>query len=601
VEGWKKIFPVGVRETINYNTPAIPEKLTKSPYMIKHLGELTKTDHVCTIKRNAQYSPQFFEDFYIGPLLEEAGVDTKAIRQEYGKTVTTDEACYKDFVKYLEPVEYSYTNQELDDYFEGLAIWQETVPYVPRLMSIDDILPFIERSSSSTAFLTKLWKNKGACLDDHRFRYSFVKWLKLYVTGKAPPLVWTVSPKEEIRLMEKVIAGKIRSFVIGPLFHYLLSHMLFFDLDKHIQIHWEEYGIGAGMSLFYGDYSRKFEAYVDAVMYDSSDVSRWDGHLHYELMEIETRIVNLKYHQRYILLSKLLGSWDKYRDYDDIEIDVWRVRLMLTWDSVFSYNLMPNGEVVTKRRGMNSGSPRTLPLNTKCHKGLDLLAIHKTISETYKLETISDSLEFNKREKLIVSDETGDDKVTALFHESVLSYSQNYVQIMKKFGFDVDVKTTKQFSEMEYLSTRPLRIKVYGVFKTVPRPIVRKLFASLLDKTSQQTPAMALQRSNAVRILCAWDPSFKYADYVSLALIRRYQMTDKTADFQNAIRSYFPEEFIRAMYIGSPDSGFPESFELLSLWVAIVQIEVDLNYVPHKISQYSVYSDETSLDTNKAT
>jgi len=513
--------------------------------------------YICTMPRFQKDHPQYVEDPILRSVLEEVGFDLEKLHKMYKMTPVDRRYVYIDFLKYVTDVEWKMDADTMLKAKNYLFKWKREMNYVPKVLTLDEALLFIDRPKSSTFPLNQHYKNKGECLDDIEFRKSFVKFMYGYYTDQYLPL-WCATQKEEIRSAEKVDQGKVRSFMIGPLYLLIMSHMVNYDLDMATAKDWKKLNIGMGMSLFHGDYNDKFESIKDW-LFAFSDVSKWDSRMQYILAAIECDVNCAIYGpNRKMFLSKLLGSWDKYRvelGLPDLLINLDRLRHKITYDSFYSYVVLPNGEIVLKLRGQPSGDARTTPRNTAVHKLMTfLVAVRKMLTYQETRHNIKD-------------DETGDDMFNAIrpgFRLKLEEWMEAYVKTLGEFAWEVETSgEVGGLDTVEYLSTRPVFFDCQLGQKIVPIVNSSKVVASLADKTKTTGPAMALTKLCAARLLTFFEQeTFSKLDLAADKLIARHDRAFDT-EFQNAKKSKFSAEEIASMYVGRFESISEQGCEML--------------------------------------
>ncbi len=548
-------LPARVKERLGFNGK---HQSNEFKHMISE-GDLDFT-HICSVHKKVKPIGvnQFAEDVILKPLLEKEGFDLDNL--SYALTPVKSVFVYTDFKKYLTKFIWEPNFDNINFSFDMLLMWKKEIPTNPLLMPVDQVLKFLDRGTSATFPLNLYYSTKGGVVDDEEFQKSFIKFVYHYINNNALPL-WAARQKEELRAKEKIEEGKIRSFLIGTIYLLLLSHILNFDLDMMIAMNWEKLNIGVGMSIFHGDYDRKMRPLIEALT-AFADASKYDSRMQYKLAEMEAKVNNVMYKEKFVKFSYLMGTWSKFMlelKIEDFDVDTHLLRSVVTYDSFHSYCVLPHGEIVLKERGQNSGDGRTTSRNTCVHKAMSfhtsLIAFDSHQMPVRKV--------YNKHRKYVKDDECGDDIIIPVLANKYVSckkWSKCYKEHMDKMGWDTDLSPVTTIFKSEYLSTTPLEVKTPFGDKVVALVNEMKIISSLLCKTSQQTPARALEKVCAARMLVFWNRStFLRVDNIAKELIKTYGSDLSNKDFQRSMRGYFNESEIIALQCGSFESKGDES------------------------------------------
>ncbi|UTQ50671.1 MAG: polyprotein [Rumex potyvirus 1] len=226
---------------------------------------------------------------------------------------------------------------------------------------------------------------------------------RLY-TGKLG--VWNGSLKAELRPLEKVQANKTRTFTAAPLDTLLAGKVCVDDFnnrfyDLHIQCPWS-----VGMTKFYGGWNELLGRLPDGWVYCDADGSQFDSSLSPYLINA---VVLLRLH--------FMEEWD---------IGEQMLRNLYT-EITYTPILTPDGTIVKKHKGNNSGQPSTVVDNTL----MVILAVHYTLlAEGLQLEEFDDTCRFFVN---------GDDLIIAIEpkHEHLLDkFSKHFADLGLKYVFD---------------------------------------------------------------------------------------------------------------------------------------------------------------------
>jgi len=547
---------------VNYLPTRVFERLKERPNYysqasVKHFELGRATDLLYTYltsvhRKQDAGKPQYVEDSILRPILTKY-FDMDAVDKEYSLTPKNTEYVYIDFKKYLQPCNINPNYPKIDESYQMLYKWKLKTKLQPKILTIDELLPYLERSTSATFPYNTVYGTKGELLDDPSFRMSFVKFFHQYYHNEALSF-WQATQKEEIRDTQRIQDMKVRSFLVGSVCLLIISHMLNYDQDQILAINWEKLRIGVGMSLFHGDYNRKMQ-HVKEFKAFFSDASKWDSRMIYYLARLECQTTNWFYGERsrYIKFSKLLGSWDEYRkkqNLPDFKVDTFWLRHIVTVDSQKSINVMPHGEVLLKTRGQNSGDGRTTPRNTNVHKAKEFETALNLIPEEWDPDQ-----KFEFIQSHVFCDETGDDMFGPIKENEYFDcakFAQKYKEVMEQCGWETEVSEPLPIQQCEYLSAKPVDVETPFGPKLMPLVNRLRIVSSLGNKVKDLSPSMSLQKLIAACIACFWDfEVFSTLEIVAEELISQYDNPNDT-EFQKMKQTFyrFNAETIVKLYCG---------------------------------------------------
>lgn len=201
---------------------------------------------------------------------------------------------------------------------------------------LDEVILRVNLDTSPGAqWLKRGLKKKRSCLNDPTFleRISTdpVEWY--------PPL-WKVAGKTEWSLDVDIDRDKVRTFIIPPFDYLIWQEILYMHQNESLKdIWWSAYG----MNPYMGGTDRAARKLLRrGRMFVTYDVSGWDRKL-----PIMSTIYKLRNHFK--------------RD-QIIRVAEWVTKFLID-----SYLILPDGVVVRKRCGNNSGSANTTPDNILAH------------------------------------------------------------------------------------------------------------------------------------------------------------------------------------------------------------------------------------------
>lgn len=501
-----------------------------------HLHSITVITH--PVSKNRYRRDAMFQNY-----LEHSGIDTKALLKMYSLTPASVQSVYLDFYKYLMPINHIFkmTDNKLVAK-EMLCKWKNQSTERARLLNYDEVLPFLDRTTSATALFNRVYKNKGEVIDSPEFEESYITFVMKVLMDEDYMCLWTSCQKEEIRDTEKVSELKIRSFIIGSIYALILNHQVNLEGDLIMSKNWKKLRIGMGMSLFQRDYDYMFRRIRQRLHHGFLDVSKWDSRMDHEVKAIEVDAHSTMYNDRYVTLRNFLGdrmyAKAKRMGYKNIMVDVLKVRHKLIRDETMGPIIMPHGELVFKKRGKNSGDGRTTSQNTGVHKFYEF----ETCVNLYGPEKAVNSQGWIEDWKI------GDDQ-TAGFDDP--KYFLESIKTLKSYGYEVTGKECK-FDELEFISTTPVQIKVNtGEVLYVPKTNSSKIVTALLDKRQHNDPLIDFARLMSAIVLC-----FFTEDYQPLLITKKLFLVDFPQFHVHKMNK--THEQILSLYVGQYETSGSE-------------------------------------------
>lgn len=247
---------------------------------------------------------------------------------------------------------------------------------------------------------------------------------------------FVVTPKDELRLIEKVDQGKTRCFAAAPLAYSIVTRMKYLDLTANIM----ENRISNSSLVGINPYSFEWDAAAkklvgvapaDSYQFIAGDFSNFDGTLNRDLLWAV-----------HSFMEECYG-----RIGDPVSKAIWK-------DLLHSKQLFGN-VVVQIERGHPSGHPLTAVLNTLYNAGLIYLCLYKILEEIGTVESFSiiENL-INEYAALLY----GDDNVIA-FSKRLASIIDPKMlpKMMAKLGH-VYTTDAKDGSEFAYKSFKEISI-----------------------------------------------------------------------------------------------------------------------------------------------
>jgi hypothetical protein len=333
-------------------------------------------------------------------------------------------------------------------------------------------IPWIHTGTSTKAdFL--------AAHGDEFFKFCDQVWDEL-------PNGWTFiynnSLKEEVRLVEKIDANSIRTFVAGPFESTMVGNRLFEDMNEKLCSHPLFSASAVGMSSFGGGwdelvrkmrrFSKTYEA--DESQYDSSLNAMflwWVMHLRWAMLSVE---------------------WKTEEN--------WRRFVTYYTNLIFTVIMTPDGYLVRKTTGNPSGSVNTITDNTMILFLIFVLCWRRAVPAEY------DSYKQFKKHLILAL--FGDDNLFSVSTEADKFFNVRvFIEQAARLGITVTTPCThaRSAEECSFLSTESVLDN--GLY--LPQFESDKLLASLRFSDNAQDPCLTLQRLAAYTFLFETQPEWQ--------------------------------------------------------------------------------------------
>ncbi|AAM19343.1 polyprotein [Cocksfoot streak virus] len=344
----------------------------------------------------------------------EANTYFQPLLGKYGKSRLNKEAFVKDFTKYASPIVVGVVD---------CAIFEAAVEDVKFFLHNEGFQDLEYVNDEMAIFQSLNMKAAVGALYSGKKREYFEDYTpddkaeiikqsceRLY-NGQLG--LWNASLKAEIRPMEKVSLNKTRTFTAAPLETLLAGKVCVDDFNnwfytKHTECPWT-----VGISKFYGGWNEMLTRLPDNWIYCDADGTRFDSSLSPYLINAVLEI-RLSCMENWDIGEKMLEN--------------------LYTEIVYTPILTPDGSVVKKFKGNNSGQPSTVVDNS-------LMVL---IAMTYTLRKLGVTKE--KQDSVIKFFINGDDLIIAVEpeSESILDdFSKHFMDLGLDFDFSNRV-TKKQ-------------------------------------------------------------------------------------------------------------------------------------------------------------
>lgn len=336
-------------------------------------------------------------------------------------------------------------DQPISKRYKHHPMWRKAKDYVFRklatvwegigLSSTEEVMTTYNfKTSSGIPWSQRGYKTKGDCFKSE----EFLDYVSSPSVCDCDP-IWRVSPKEEWKDAMDIDNGKVRTFIIPPL--HLLHHqkMLFLKQNNAIKRWWwSAYGFNPYSGGVNHMAHRLMTAFKKTVFF-MYDVKGWD-----RLMPIMKTVYKLR---------------SQFHEKSETRLYRWVVR-----NTIASYLNLPNGDVIWKDWGNNSGSGDTT---------VDNIIAHMLILTMCLLVLSDGSEEFVD---LVPAFLYGDDDAGALDEFFSNDVERVFRDVFGLFGLELDpFLVTKDLGEIEFCGFFFKNITPWG---WVPQYKVSRLLAA---------------------------------------------------------------------------------------------------------------------------
>nr|UYS84616.1 polyprotein [Miscanthus potyvirus RRuschel-2022a] len=442
---------------------------------------------------------------------EEANAYFKPLMGKYDKSRLNKAAFIKDLMKYSKP---TFIGEVNDDVFK------RTVQLVKRILrnvgmqqcnyvtDEEEIFKSLNLNAAVGALYTG--KKKDYFKDfTNEDKAEIIKQSceRLYY-GKLG--IWNGSLKAEIRPIEKTEANKTRTFTAAPLETLLGGKVCVDDFNNQFYSHHLEGPWTVGITKFYGGWDRLLRALPEGWIYCDADGSQFDSSLTPYLLNAILDI-RLSFMEPWELGERMLKN--------------------LYTEIVYTPIATPDGSVIKKFKGNNSGQPSTVVDNT-------LMVI---LAFNYSM--ISNGIHEDMIDNVCKMFANGDDLLLAVHpdYEYLLdSFSTSFSNLGLNFDFS---NRTKEKSELWFMSTRG--ILQDGMY--IPK-LEKERIVAILEWDRSVLPQYRLEAICASMVE-AWG----YPDL--LKEIRKFyawilEMQPFSGLAQEGLAPYIAESALRNLYTG---------------------------------------------------
>jgi len=390
---------------------------------------------------------------------EEAEKFFRPLMGAYQKSRLNKEAYVKDLMKYATPIEVGLVDTRcFERGFEKVQTMLERkgfdkcnyVTYGP------DILNALNMKAAMGALYSGKKKDHFTDISEDKFDNILQASCERLFNGKMG--VWNGSLKAELRPQEKVLANKTRSFTAAPIDTLLAGKVCVDDFNNKFYSLHLKIPSTVGITKFYGGWDRLLESLPDGWVYCDADGSQFDSSLTPYLLNAVLEM-RLRFMEEWDLGEQMLKN--------------------LYTEIVYTPILTPDGTIVKKFKGNNSGQPSTVVDNTL----MVIMAVY------YVAEKIGIT---GQLENTLVFFANGDDLLIAIKPECE-SYLDRFEELFSELGLKYDFTSrTRKKEELWFMSHRGVEVNGMWIPKLEEERIV-----SILEWDR------ALQPEHRLEAICA--------------------------------------------------------------------------------------------------
>ncbi|AYE54789.1 P1 polyprotein [Soybean yellow shoot virus] len=449
--GWRKI-------RIQY--PGDPFPITKVPETVHNLNSQNATqsnrwvakaiegnmlcvgtmDNHFSTKHTIQGLNPYFREFLKEN--QEAMRFFSPYLDQYQPSILSKDSFNKDFFKYCKPTEvgivntkiFSVASERVIKHLERAGFNKGKLPYV---WDASEVFQDLNQDAAMGAQYSGKKKDYFSEITEEKFELDFVHSIARLMWSS--PGVWKGSLKAELRRNEKVLAGKTRVFTAAP-YDTLIGAKACVDSFNKLFYKMNTKGPWTvGINKLNRGWHKLLTSLPTGWIYGTGDGSQFDSSLTPFLIN-EVCTIRRYFQEHDVVGSKCLGN--------------------LYHQIIWTLIATPDGSIIMKNKGNNSGQPSTVVDNTL----MVMLAVE------YALESIGVS--FEDSEKVFKYYCNGDDLLFAVepSAENILNgFSDKFKELGLNFIFE---DRTRDITEVEYMSLRGLWCEGILIPKLAPERIV---------------------------------------------------------------------------------------------------------------------------------
>lgn len=384
------------------------------------------------------------------------------------------------------------------------------------------------------------------------------------------PTLWSTSAKQELLTMEKVETNEPRTFIIpDKRYHYHClkmeyhQHLLLKELSKS-----GEAPFALGTSFYRKGFNSVLERLLPNEVIGAGDCSKWDSSTIwwlYENVVIPLRVKLYKPPTHYAVggVTKLFTQEEREKLRQD-----YAVRMTATYkDMVNACIMLPNGEVIQKQIGENSGKDSTSDDNTimhffiQCYMVADYQRKHKEFAN-FKQVLYADDHVFSCKQNTLEN------------YETRMSYYKLF-GILLKPAADLVTPTLEGQTFLGYTARWANEHKCY-----VPVYPIDKALATLVRPDGHCDELLRYIRINAIRTISYFTPyrqqlaqlARMYYKQAFLYMQNTYSMSDSAFA---SLKQPLTDRDIEDLWLGYED-GKRKIFQAKS-FLASMPLQINVN------------------------
>nr|WPN04274.1 polyprotein [Sweet potato feathery mottle virus] len=440
----------------------------------------------------------------------------KPLMGAYGKSRLNKEAYNKDLFKYATQIQAGDVQVDTFELAEKSVISMLTAKGFEKCNYVTDpeeILKALNMKAAVGAMYSGKKKEYFEGMSDHDIEsHLFHSCKRLFMGQKG---LWNGSLKAELRPIEKVDLNKTRTFTAAPLDTLLGGKVCVDDFNNMFYNHHLKCPWTVGITKFYQGWDRLLTSLPEGWVYCDADGSQFDSSLSPYLIN---SVLNIR--------REFMEDWD---------VGDQMLRNLYT-EIVYTPILTPDGTIVKKFKGNNSGQPSTVVDNTL----MVVLAVHYTLLKL--------GIQESEFDKCCVFFANGDDLLLAMRPDTA-HLLDAFSECFSELGLNYDFSSrTNKKEDLWFMSH--CGVKRDGIFipKLEPERIV-----SILEWDRSHEPIHRLEA-----ICAAMVESWGYDEL--LHHIRKfYAWVLDQAPYNELARSgkapYIAETALKALYTGVQPSA----------------------------------------------
>lgn len=498
------------------------------------------------------YSRKVKENFTFRSFLQSRGL---SIPTGFGMAQCNLDACYKSFSKF-DKGEPDVRRQ----LFDRACSWTERrfglIMGGSKIYSQAEALVEMDKTTSCGYPWNIKYRDKNEFLEDEMVSQVLPDfWKEIGSKGNKIQAIWKVAQKNEMLPMEKIVAGKVRTFTAAPIELSVAANRLFLHQNQLMNHH----------NVLKNSSSTSF---VGATKYNGG----WD-HLYRHLRRKFTKCFELDESAYDSSLFQMLFEWvlrfrykciDKAGLSEEDMTELWNRCVHVYSSIVHSLVVLEDGSLLRKHTGNPSGSTNTINDNTLC---LDVLFNYAWLCscEDNKVETDYDHFLANVCPVLNGDDNTysGSDLAEKLLCPVEVQKHWNPVGVIT----NTPCEESRECRDVSFLSHDFHEDKRSGKF--YPKPRTDKVLSSLLLASSLQDIRWHFLRAAALRVESYWNLECRDTIKSYLCYLEQNHQQELVGEVRDMkwehIRAlYTSDDDIEALYSGKESASISRFREIFS-------------------------------------